>query len=302
MTRSTTGASSPSICGWPAARCPPSTGPRPTSPGCDAGTRLGLPLLKTLVLVAAVLYLTLAAFAFFTADRQIFFPPPPSYSAGDLPVTRVATDDGARVAALHLPAPGDGYTILVSHGNAEDLGHLEPYLRRLHAAGFGVLAYDYRGYGLSSGGTTTTHGVYEDVAAVYGHAIDRLGIPPSRLILLGRSVGSGPATWLAARRPVAGLVIESGFTSAFRVVTRWPLLPFDRFPNLAEIGDVEAPVLVVHGTDDRVIPFSHGRRLHAAAREPKRFLPVEGAGHNDLVRVAGERYWTALREFAALLG
>lgn len=258
-------------------------------------------MLKSLVLVAAASWLTLAVFAFLMADRQIFLPPPASYSARDLPVTLVATDDGARVATLHLPAPADGYTILLSHGNAEDLGHLAPFLRRLNAQGFGVLAYDYRGYGASSGEPPTTKGAYEDVEAVYRHATDRLGIAPSRLVVMGRSVGSGPATHLAARRPVAGLVIESGFTSAFRVVTRWPLLPFDRFPNLSEIGDVEAPVLVVHGTDDRVIPFSHGRRLYSGAREPKRFLAVEGAGHNDLVWVAGESYWAALREFESLL-
>jgi abhydrolase domain-containing protein 17 len=134
--------------------------------------------------------------------------------------------------------------------------------------------------------------------SVYQHAVHTLGVPPSRLVLYGRSLGSGPATDLAARLPSGGLVLESAFTSAFVVMTRVPLLPFDRFPNLRLIRQVRVPVLVMHGTDDTTIPVSHGRRLYEAASEPKQALWVEGADHNDLTVVAGQRYWNALAEFA----
>ncbi|HEV2150527.1 MAG TPA: alpha/beta hydrolase [Longimicrobiaceae bacterium] len=258
-------------------------------------------MLKTILLLAGLTYLALAAFAYFTADRQIFLPPAASYSARELPVTLVPADGGVRIAVLHLPNPASAFTILYSHGNAEDLGHLAPVLQELHEAGFSVLGYDYRGYGASTGAPPSTEGAYRDLAAVYRYATEDLGIPPSRIVLYGRSVGSGPATDLAAREPVAGLVIESGFTSIFRVVTRVPLLPFDRFPNLKNVRRVRSPVLVIHGTDDEVIPFSHGKQLYEAAAEPKRFLWVGGAGHNDLAWVARDAYWNALREFEALL-
>lgn len=258
-------------------------------------------MLKTLLILLLVGYLALAAVAYFLADRMIFLPPASSYSARQVPVVMVPTADGAKVATLHLPRPDAPFTILYSHGNAEDLGHLAPFLEEYRRAGFAVLAYDYRGYGLSTGGPPSATRAEEDLEAVYRYATGALGIAPSRLVLLGRSVGSGPATALAARKPVAGLIVESGFVSAFRVVTHVRVLPFDRFANLAHIRKVASPVLVIHGTADEVIPTSHGRKLFEAATEPKASLWVEGAGHNDLVAVAGDRYWRTLRAFAQAL-
>lgn len=257
-------------------------------------------MLKTILIAAVLFYGALALFAWLTADRQIFLPPPRSYSERDLPISFVPSEE-ARIAVVHLPNPESDFTILISHGNAEDLGHLAPFLHQMRAAGFGVLAWDYRGYGLSSGGPTTAGSTLRDIEAVYAHATGELGIDPESLIVHGRSVGSGPATHLAAHAPVAGLILENAFTSAFRVVTRWPILPFDRFPNLRNIERVDAPVLVIHGTSDRIVPASHGRQLYARAPGPKQALWVERAGHNDLLWVAGERYWDALRRFRELL-
>ena len=258
-------------------------------------------MLKESLIVFAVLYLAFAATAYFVSDRMIFLPPTSSYSVGSLPVVLVPAGDGVRIATLHLRASGVPFTILYSHGNAEDLGHLAPLLQQLRRTGFSVLAYDYRGYGLSTGGPPTARGAYLDLEAVYRYAVEDLGIPPARLILLGRSVGSGPATELAAREPVGGLILEGGFVSAFRVLTRVQLLPFDRFPNLRHIREAKCPVLVIHGTEDEVIPPSHGQRLFDAAPAPKRLLWIEGARHNDLVSVAGAKYWQALLSFAELV-
>ena len=259
-------------------------------------------MLKDWVVIIAVFYLAFAATVYFIADRLIFLPPVSSYPAGRLPIVLVPADDGARIATLHLRNPGAAFTILFSHGNAEDLGHLSYLLEQMHRTGFSVLAYDYRGYGLSTGGPPTAEAAYRDLQAVYRHAVEHLEIPPERLIVLGRSVGSGPATELAAREPVGGLVIESGFVSAFRVVTRVQILPFDKFPNLRHIREVKCPVLVIHGTEDEVIPLSHGQRLFDAAPQPKQALWVENAGHNDLLVVAGPKYWQALLSFARLVG
>lgn len=258
-------------------------------------------MLKESLVWFGVLYLAFAATVYFTADRLIFLPPTSSYSERSLPIVLVPAGDGVRIAALHLQNPTAPFTVLYSHGNAEDLGHLAPLLEQLRRSGFSVLAYDYRGYGLSTGGPPTARGAYLDLEAVYRYAVEDLRVPPARLILLGRSVGSGPATELAAREPVGGLIVESGFVSAFRVLTRIQLLPFDRFPNLRHIRKANCPVLVIHGTEDEVISPSHGQRLFDAAPAPKRLLWIEGAGHNDLVSVAGGKYWEALRSFARVV-
>ena len=249
-----------------------------------------------------MLYAAFAAFAHLAADRLIFPAPRPSYDARTLPVSTVTADDGVRIAALHLPNPPAEYTVLYSHGNGEDLGMALPGLEALRRAGFAVLAYDYRGYGASEGGPTTSRGVLRDAEAAYRHLVGPLGVHPSRVVVYGYSVGSGPAVHLAARFPVAGLVVENGFVSAFRVMTGAALLPFDRFPNLREIRRVRRPVLVIHGADDRVIPAWHGRRLFEAAPGPRDSLWVEGAGHTDVAAVAGPRYVHALQAFAAKVG
>ena len=254
-------------------------------------------MLKLLFLVAAA-YAGIAAIVFFTADRQMFLPPPPSYRESDLPLVKVPTGDDGEIAAIHLPNPASRVTLLFSHGNAEDLGYLAPFLVALRDAGFSVIAYDYRGYGRSSGPPASETSAYRDIEAVYGWAVETLRIPPGRIVLHGRSVGSGPAVHLAATKPDGGLVIESVFTSAIVVVTRVPIFPFDKFANLRRIAKVRCPVLVIHGAADEIIPPSHGRALFAAAPEPKRLAMVPGAGHNDLVSVAGEDYWRTLREFA----
>lgn len=259
-------------------------------------------MLRTVLLALLVAYIVLALVAHLVADRLIFLPPASSYRLGDLPLAHVTTEDGAGLAVLHLPHPGARVTVIHSHGNAEDLGHLVRLLEMLRdSAGVSVLAYDYRGYGLSAGGPVTAVTATRDLEAVYRHATREMGIAPGRIVLHGRSVGTGPTLELAAREPVGGVIVESGFVSAFRVMTRVPLLPFDRFPNLRHVRRVEAPVLVIHGTEDEVIPFSHGRRLHEAARGTTRRLWVEGAGHNDLVQVAGGEYWAAVRDFARLV-
>src|SRR5438128_9503857 len=116
-------------------------------------------------------------------------------------------------------------TILFSHANAEDIRYDQELLERIRAAGFAVFAYDYQGYGTSEGRPSERH-AYEDENAAYNFLVQSMHVQPNRIIAFGRSVGSGPACDLASRRPVAGLILESAFTSAFRVMTRVRVLPF----------------------------------------------------------------------------
>ena len=256
-------------------------------------------LLRALFLVVIGLYLIALVVAAFFSEQMIFQPRQAGYR-DDAGILKLTTSDGAKISAIYLANPDATYTILFSHGNAEDIGDDRLLLERIRAAGFAVLAYDYQGYGTSEGKPSERH-AYDDEDAAYRYLVETLHIPPSRIIAFGRSVGAGPAADLASCRPVAGLILESAFTSAFRVMTRISILPFDRFDNLRKIKTVRCPVLIVHGTQDSLINASHGRKLFSAANEPKQALWVQGAGHNDVPLVAGTHYDESLKKFARLI-
>lgn len=254
-----------------------------------------------LILVAAAAYVGLLVVAWRFGDRLILPAPASSYRLGAIEeFGTIRTADGVALAAVHLPNDDARYTILYSHGNAEDLGNLLPVLELLHGLGFGVFAYDYRGYGASEG-RPSVEGVLRDAEAAYAHVAETLGVPDDRLILWGRSVGGGPTVHLASQHAVAGMVLEATFTSAFCVVTRRPILPFDRLKNLKLMRALQVPLLIIHGRQDLVVPFVHGRRLYECAAKPKRSVWVDEAGHNDLWLVARERLVRELLDFAASL-
>jgi abhydrolase domain-containing protein 17 len=255
--------------------------------------------LERMLRIIVLVYIGLAIYLWFFADRMIFLPHASSYKDG--PETlKIRSANGRLISALHLPNPSARFTLLVSHGNAEDLGDDRYWLEDLRRAGFSVFAYDYQGYGTSEG-KASEKGAYDDENAAYDYLTASLKIAPDHIIIFGRSVGSGPAVHLAARRPAAGLILQSPFVSAFRVLTRVPLLPFDKFPNHKEIHRVHCPILIIHGTQDNVIGPWHGQKLFALANEPKHFVGVQGAGHNDLDTVAGPSYPKAIQEFAVSL-
>jgi fermentation-respiration switch protein FrsA (DUF1100 family) len=231
-------------------------------------------------------------------NRLMFLPGPSSYR--ELPGLVRIPVPGATLAAVWLPLPGARYTVLYSHGNAEDLGDDLPVLQALRAHGYAVLAWDYRGYGMSSGRASERNS-YRDLDAVYAYLTRTLGVPAEQVIVHGRSLGGGPAAELASRAPVAGLVLESTFTTAQSVSTWGRLFPFDWFRSERRLPHVRCPVLVIHGRADEVVPFARGERLYQLAPGRKQSYWVPGAGHNDLVDIAGEGYWAALERFRALL-
>ena len=255
--------------------------------------------LRGVLLVVIGIYLIALLVAVFFSERLIFQPQQAGYR-DNAAILKLASSDRAKISATYLPNPDATFTVLFSHGNAEDIGDDEPLLERIRAAGFAVLAYDYQGYGTSEGKPTERH-AYDDEDAAYNFLVQAMHIQPTKIVAFGRSVGSGPAADLASRRPVAGLILESAFTSAFRVMTRVSVLPFDRFDNLQKIKKVHCPVLVIHGRQDSVINVVHGRELFAAANKPKQALWVDGANHNDVAFAGGARYSDALKAFAILI-
>lgn len=254
---------------------------------------------KRLMCSILFIYAFLCFYAFFFSERLIFQPPSSSQNESRQ-VIKINSANGVKISAVHFPNPQAKYTILYSHGNAEDLSGILWVMGEIRESGFAVFAYDYQGYGTSQG-KPSEYNAYRDIEAAYNYLTLQLGVPAKQIIVYGRSVGGAPAIDLASRQTVGGLVVESSFVSAFRVLTQIPILPFDKFVNIDKIGKVRSPVLVIHGTADEVVRFWHGEQLLAGANEPKLNFWVDGAGHNDLMDVAGDRYAETLRKFAQLV-
>ena len=252
-------------------------------------------LLRSVIFI----YTFFAVYVFFRADSMIFLPPPASYQDTEA-ILKIPVNETEAISGTYLFNEQATYTLLYIHGNAEDLGTVRPVLERLHSFGFSVFAYDYRGYGTSDG-RPSERNAYEEADAAYAYLTQQLNIPPEQIIVYGRSVGGGPAVELATQQAIAGLILESTFTSVFRVVVPFPLLPFDKFPNLDKLPEIQVPVLVMHGQADRVIPFEHSQTLYDALPEPKLSLWVEAAGHNDFPWVAGDRHQQVLLAFQDLV-
>ena len=211
------------------------------------------------------------------------------------------TDDGVRVHAFWLPAPGADRAILFLHGNAGNASHRLPNAGELVRLRTHVLLLDYRGYGKSEGSPSEA-GVYSDARAGLEHITRARGLPLERTVLFGRSLGGAVAVDLAQDRPLAGVILESAFSSAADVAGQALWLPVGRllggmFDSAAKISRVRAPLLFFHGDRDRIVPIELGRRLHAAAPEPKAFWVIRAAGHNDTTLVGGRAYFERFQRF-----
>ena len=203
--------------------------------------------------------------------------------------------NGVRIAALVRGPEKGRKAILYCHGNAEDMTSSIAALDAFAANGYTVAAVDYPGYGLSDG-SPTEDGCYRNVHALYNWLREVRGFKDEDIFVVGFSIGTGPATQLAATSKVGGLVLEAPYLSAPRAVTRIRLLAIDPFPNVSHIRSINCPLLIIHGTDDHVVPFSQGRALFKHAVEPKRFVEVPGAGHVDFIDVMGADVYEKLIE------
>jgi len=248
-----------------------------------------------LAALGATLYVLLAVWAHFVSLRMIFPRPPVRYER-TAEHFFLAAPDGVKINARFWANPAARHTILFCHGNGEDLGSVSTYLEDYHKQGYAILSWEYRGYGYS-GGKPDEPTTYADAELALDWLRQR-GVPLRSVMIYGYSLGGGPATELARRHEVGGLVLEAAFVSAYRVMTRWPLVYGDKFKNLAKLAEVKCPVLVMHGMADEVVPFWHGEALSAAAKEPKIKLFVPGATHGGVVDTAKAEYWSTLKRFA----
>lgn len=261
-----------------------------------------------IALVLVVVYLVLLVLLWRYQERIAFPAPKAALPPGDR--VDLTLRDGTALAGLYLaPPPGSRHAagLLWFYGNGENIGALWPVIREFRPPEAALLVVDYPGYGASSGATTEA-GLYETAAAAYDALAAKPGVDRGRIVVYGRSLGTAPATWLAGERAVAGLVLESPFTNA-REMARQRYALFPRFivrlrlDNLGNISRVHAPILILQGTADLLVPPEMGRRLAAAAPEPVELMAIEGAGHNETYDVGGNAYrdrlWSFVRRVTA---
>src|SRR5215218_5653002 len=272
-----------------------------------------------LVLLVAVAVLVAVVGLLWSQQRRLIYYPAPRAvppAATVLPGAEEVsfpTEDGLRLAGWFVPATGPpgrrpgqprSPAVLVCNGNAGNRSLRAPLAAALARAGLAVLLFDYRGYAANPG-RPTEPGLAADARAAVAYLAARPEVDPARLVYFGESLGAAVALRLAVERPPAALVLRSPFASLAEVGRRYyPWLPVslllrDRYDSAALAGRLAAPLLVVAGGRDRIVPAGHSRRLFAAASQPKRLAVLDGADHNDPDLLAGPWLLAELRRFLA---
>jgi pimeloyl-ACP methyl ester carboxylesterase len=250
----------------------------------------------------------------FMPQREISQTPADHHLTFDNLYLPVSSNNGSGIERMHcwwIPTdhPKDRYLIYL-HGSAYNMGANVDHARRFKDLGFSVLLISYRGYGQSEGNFPTEAQVYADAEAAWDFLVKQRGIKPGVIFIYGHSLGGAVAINLAVSHPEArALIVEAAFTSIADMGRRnklYRLLPIDlithqRFDSINKINRLKMPVLILHGTEDRVVPFEMSRRLYEQAPSPKRLKLIRGGGHNNSARVGGAEYLKTVRDFLALV-
>jgi uncharacterized protein len=266
-------------------------------------------LLSLLTSIVTGYVLVLAILRIFES-HLIFFPDYPNRLASDwhprgLPVedVRLATSDGTKLHAWWIPQQDAKFTFLAFHGNAGNVADRHSVYEFLRDTPANVLALEYRGYGRSQGKPTEA-GFYQDSDAAFAYLVNGRGLDPNTIISFGQSLGTAVAAQLAAEHRVGAVVLEAPFLSATRVARQifWflpgtSLLVYSQFDTQARLQKISAPILIVHCTQDPVLPFRLGQEVYDAAPVPKTFLAIDGYCHEEASAIATAEYHAALRKF-----
>ena len=244
------------------------------------------------------------AFVMIFEDRLIYFPTKEELGRGPGEDVFLTTSDGVKIHGWYATHPDAKVSLLYFHGNAGHLGDRRGFIDDLRQLPANVLAIDYRGYGRSEG-KPDEEGLYRDATATYEWLAAKTS--PERIVLLGKSLGAGPACEIASTRKVGGLIVQSAFTSApdmSRLVM--PIFPArwfmrTQYDNLAKVRGIGCPKLFVHARNDEIVPFAMAERLFEAAAGPKEKCWFERGGHNGLIDTNEKEYVDLLRRFLAPL-
>jgi len=268
-------------------------------------------MLWNAIIFVAIGYAVILALVYAFQTRLVYFP----QTGRELEVTpgayglafedvKLGTEDGETLHGWWVPArlqPTVRGTVLFFHGNAGNISHRIDYLLMFNRMGYSTLIVDYRGYGRSTG-SPSEEGTYKDATAAWHWVTRERHVRQRDIIIVGESLGGAVATWLAVRHAPRALVLLSTFTSVPDLGAQvYPFIPVRllarlSYDNIGRIGQVTAPVLVAHSRDDDIIPYSHGRSLFDAARQPKEFLELSG-GHNTGFVFASEEWIRTLATF-----
>ena len=217
------------------------------------------------------------------------------------------TADGVRLNGWFIPHPEARATMVWFHGNAGNISHRVENIKLLYdKVKINIFIFDYRGYG-RSGGSVSEEGTYRDGAAALDFVKKQLRVDAKNLIIFGRSLGAAVAAEMALRFESRGLILETPFMSIREMAkTVFPILPIGpllqtRYDVVEKVGKIKVPLLVLHGDRDDVVPYEQGKKVFAAAGEPKEFYTIGGATHNDTYLVGGDAYFQRLRSFVETL-
>jgi hypothetical protein len=236
----------------------------------------------------------------FPASRDVWRTPadPPfvwTFERLTLPIGDEQTD------AWYIPVEDTKGVILFSHGNGGNIADRMEHYAMLRDLGYDILAYDYGGYGKSTGKPSEKR-CYQDIRAAWDYLTKTRGIPANRIVLYGESLGGGATCELAKDVQPRAVILQSTFLSvAKRAKEIMPIIPVGlllkhRFDNDTKIGRITAPILVIHSHEDTIIPYRHGRGLFDLANGPKTFLELQG-DHNDCIFTSEEVYREGMRQF-----
>lgn len=247
---------------------------------------------KIALFIAVLAYFGLMAIFFATQRSLLYYPSRNWVTLAEAQANAayrevdVQTEDGVNLKAWYAPATTKPLTIVFFHGNADQLYTAAELGDRYIALGYGFVAAEYRGYsGLP--GSPTENGLYADGRAYMRYLVEH-GVPANRIVLFGQSLGTGVATQMATEFPVAGLMLLSPYLSIPAVAqAHFPIFPcsllaLDRYDNAKKIGQVRAPVLIVNGTVDNIVPPHQGEELYQLANEPREYRSISARGHNDI--------------------
>lgn len=251
-------------------------------------------MLKHILIVCCISFSIIMVLLYGFQRRLIYFPESQTprlqdYQATDMTTVLLRTNDNIELTSWYKPAIDNQPTILFLHGNAGHIGYRMPLVRQFIRAGFGVFLLEYRGYG-GNKGSPSEQGLYEDGRTALQFLYQK-GIKSKQIVLYGESLGTGITTKLAVEHPVCSVILQSPFTSLVslsRYHYPWIIIkPKDRFDSLARIKNIHAPLLVLHGKRDQVVPFSEGLTIFTQANEPKKMLEFDKKNHNDLWSARG---------------
>ena len=224
--------------------------------------------------------------------KGILFMPPTKEIEMDEKIENEVLKDtahGNRIKIITYIKNPEYLYLLISHGNAENIYIVYQWVMKYLAkfVNVNVIMYEYTGYGEDRAEYSSSEQyIYNDAEAAYNYIIYDLKVPPGRIVLFGRSIGSGPSCYLAEKYPVGGLFLNSGFTSVFRVAFkfRWTL-PGDMFPNIDRIKNIKCPVCIVHSIRDEIIPFYHAREMYRNSVNKFPPLFIDGTSHNNIDKI-----------------